>query len=111
MKREADVYLEDILESIERIEGYILNKTKEDFIKDFLLQDAVIRRFAVIGEAINHIPQEIKTAHPEISWREISAMRNILIHEYFGVALSRLWIAIIEELPELKKNIKKLSGN
>lgn len=109
MKRDANVYFEDILESIERIEEYTANKTKEDFIKDIQLQDAVIRRFAVIGEAIKNIPQEVKDQNPEIHWREIAAMRNILVHEYFGVALHRVWSTIKEDLPDLKNKIKNIS--
>ena len=109
MKRDIWVYLDDIFESIERIEEYIKGKSKDDFVKDVLLQDAIIRRFAIIGEAIKQIPKDVKSQHPEINWREIAAMRNILIHEYFGIAFDRLWKAIVEDMPVFRDRMKNLS--
>ena len=109
MKRDLKVYVDDILESIEKIENYIHNVGEEDFSKNHQLQDAVLRRIAVIGEAVKHIPQDVKNRHPEIPWKEISGMRDILIHEYFGVMLHRVWSTLKKDLPKFKDEMKVLS--
>lgn len=102
------IFLEDILESIERIELYTKNKTKKKFLDNYEKQDAIIKRLEVIGEAVKNIPSEIKKKHPEIPWEDISGMRNILIHEYFGVVMDRVWDTAKNDIPKLKKQIKGL---
>ena len=79
--------VEHVLESIERIEEYTAGVTKEEFLKSTLLQDAVIRRLEVIGEAVKNMPEEIKARYPDVPWRQIASMRDVLIHKYFGVDL------------------------
>jgi uncharacterized protein with HEPN domain len=85
--REGDfrVYLVDILEAIQRIGKYLENLTFEEFSKDEKTIDAVIRNFAVIGEATKHVPVALKKQHPEIAWKRMAGMRDKVIHEYFGV--------------------------
>lgn len=108
MKRDVRVYLDDIIESIRLIEEYIRDISNEEFNKNTELQDAILRRLAIIGEAAKNIPQDFKNNHPEIQWREILGMRNIVIHEYFGVELGRVWKTVKEDLPLLKKQLKDL---
>jgi len=108
MKRDYKVYLDDILDSIEKIIAYTEGRTKSDFTKDNQLQDAVLRRFEIIGEAVKHIPDDIKEKHPEIEWEEAAGARNIFIHEYFGVRLERVWETIINDLPLFEKQIKSV---
>jgi len=87
--REKDfrLYVQDILEAIGRIEQYLEGLTFEQFSKDIKTIDAVIRNFAIIGEAAKNIPVNVKLEHPEIAWKRMTGMRDKLIHEYFGVDL------------------------
>ncbi|MCG2743983.1 MAG: DUF86 domain-containing protein [Desulfobacteraceae bacterium] len=70
--------------------------------------DAVIRNLEIIGEAASHIPESIQSKYPEIPWIQMKGMRNILIHEYFGVDIDVLWQTVIDDLPRLKKQIETL---
>jgi len=84
-ERTDNVYLQDIIVSIKAIEEYLSDISEDDFIVNRMLQDAVVRRFEIIGEAANQISQTFKDNHSAIEWRLMSDMRNKLIHEYFGV--------------------------
>lgn len=108
MKRDVKVYLDDIFESVKQIESYIEGKTEVDFVKDVQLQDAVIRRLEIIGEASKHIPQELRLKYPDIEWRAITGTRDVLVHEYFGVRLKRIWNTVKNDLPRLNEEITKL---
>lgn len=105
-KREPELYLQDILDSIGKVEKYTHGMSIEEFSKDEKTIDAVIRNFEVIGEAARHIPKEIMTKYPSVPWEKMSSMRNKVLHEYFGVDLEILWKTIQEDLPELNKQIK-----
>ena len=107
-KRDTKIYLKDILESIELIENYTKDVEEEKFYKDFQVQDSVMRRLEIIGEAVKNIPKNFRDKVPEISWREIAGMRDILTHEYFGINLRRIWKVIKNDLPILKEKIKNL---
>ena len=107
-KRDEQVYLIDILECIARLEEYTNGKTEADFSTDAMLKDAVIRRIEIIGEAMNSIPESFTEQYPEIPWREIVAMRNIIVHEYFGVMDERIWDVIKRDIPKLKEQIEAL---
>ena|ERR1700744_1328123 len=108
MKRTDQVYLKDILESIEMILSYTEHKTEFGFLNDIMLQDAVIRRFEIIGEASAQISTAFKADAPQIQWRLMKEMRNKLAHEYFGVSVVTVYSTIKQDLPLLKQQIDDL---
>jgi uncharacterized protein with HEPN domain len=108
LKRTHSLYLNDINEAIERIEGYVKDLTFEEFSKNMLIIDAVVRNFEIIDEATKHIPTEMKKDHPVIKWKEMAGMRDKLAHEYFGVNIEILWKTAKNRLPTLKHLFKEL---
>ena len=108
MPRNIELYIDDIQESIRRIEAYVKSYSYEKFVKDGKTIDAVIRNFSIIGEAASRIPRKIQENYPQIPWFEIIGMRNKVVHEYFGINEEILWKTIQEDLPKLKEQLKKL---
>ncbi|MBS3118571.1 DUF86 domain-containing protein [Candidatus Woesearchaeota archaeon] len=108
MKKDAEIFLEHILESIEKIESYTAGVSEKKFKSSDQIQDAVIRNLEVIGEAAKNVPADFRGKFPEIRWKEISGMRDILIHQYFGVDLDIIWKIISDDLPKLEKAIKSI---
>lgn len=102
------VYLEHILDSVLAIEKYLKKYDKALFLDTPYLIDAVIRRFEIIGEASRQLPKDFKKKHPEIPWLDIADTRNFMIHQYFDVDAEEVWKYVKNDLPELKKNIKKI---
>jgi len=108
MQRDPKVYLKDVLKAIEKIERYTENLSFNDFSKNDIVQDAVVRNLEIIGEAVKKIPEEIRNKHPQIEWKKIAGLRDILIHEYFGVDFEIVWDIIKNKLPELKKQVSEI---
>lgn len=104
-------YLEHILEAIERIDLYLSDTDEVAFLNDQKTQDAVVRNFEIIGEAAHNIERyhtAFATAHPEIPWSAVYAMRNRVAHGYFKVDLEMVWKTIHTELPDLHTQIRLL---
>ncbi|MDP3043606.1 MAG: DUF86 domain-containing protein [bacterium] len=108
MQKDPKIFLEHILESINKIEKYVKDIDESDFNNNFLVVDAVVRNLEIIGEAARNLDDNFKSANIHIPWRDIADFRNVLIHEYFGVDKEKIWLVIKKDLPELKKEIKIL---
>jgi uncharacterized protein with HEPN domain len=94
----------DIQEAIERIERYAA-RGREAFEQDELIQIWVLYHLQIIGEAARALPPEFTAQHPQIPWPRIVGMRNILVHNYFGVDVSIVWSVVVRELPLLKQQV------
>jgi uncharacterized protein with HEPN domain len=102
------VFLKHILESILDIDESLKNVSYDDFLKSKILLKATVRDLEIIGEAANKVSQEFRVSNPEIPWNDMIGMRNVLIHEYFGVIPETVWNTCQKNLPELRKNVEKI---
>lgn len=108
MTRDVRLYLQDILDAVVKIEEYTRAVTEEQFYQNTLIHDGVLLRLAVIGEAVKHLPQELREQHPQIPWKKISGTRDVVIHQYFSVELRRAWELLPHELPALRAAVQAL---
>ena len=108
MTRDLCLYVEDILASIDRIQEYTRGLDEQSFSENAQAQDAVLRRLEVMGEAVKNIPESLRGKYPEIPWRNIAGLRDVLIHQYFGVNLHRTWLIVTEDIPVLKNKLTRL---
>jgi uncharacterized protein with HEPN domain len=101
------VYLAHIRDAIQRIEAFTAGG-RDQFFADVMVQDAVIRNLEVIGEAVKGLSEALRSANPDVPWKQIAGMRDVLIHHYFGVKLETVWQVVIEHLPPLRERVVKL---
>jgi uncharacterized protein with HEPN domain len=106
--RPIQLLIEDIWESIEKIERYISGLDQDAFLNDEKTVDSVVRNLEIIGEAANRLPGDFKTRHSEIAWHRIVGLRNRIVHNYFGIDLDIVWEILQRELPDLKEKISTL---
>ena len=97
--------LEHILEAIERLQMYAGHLSREELEADVLRYYGIVKNIEIIGEAANMLTIRFKDAHPDVAWRDISGMRNFLVHEYFRVDSDTVWAVIHSEIVELKEHI------
>lgn len=102
-------YLDDILETIDKIDRFTKNMDFGSFSSDEKTFFAVVRGLEVIGEAVKNIPETVRDRNPDVPWSEIAGMRAKFIHAYFGVDVSVVWMTVMSDLPELKKGIINIS--
>jgi uncharacterized protein with HEPN domain len=100
------IRLKHILDAIEEIEKYLSEVNFSDFIENSMMRFACIKQMEIIGEASNHISEELKSRFTDIAWAQIVGMRNVFAHEYFGIDSSLVWEIIKNDIPELKSKIR-----
>ncbi len=101
------VYLQHVLDAIQRIESYVA-VGREVFMATPHWQDAVIRQLEIVGEATKRLSPDVRARHPDIPWRRIAGMRDVLIHNYMGVDLAIVWQVTQGKLPALKQRVPAL---
>jgi uncharacterized protein with HEPN domain len=100
--------LRDIIDAIQKIERYTRGMTRAAFAADDRTIDAVVRNLIVLGEASRHIPPSVETRHPEVPWEKMRGIRNVVVHEYFGVDAEILWQTARDDLPPLLSLLKRV---
>ena len=99
--------LRDILSSIERVQERI-GGGRQSFESDEMLQVWVVHHLQIVGEAARSTSRKLRAAHPEIPWTNVIAMRNLLVHEYFGVDLEEVWSTAVNDLPPLRSQVEAI---
>jgi uncharacterized protein with HEPN domain len=108
VKKRPAVYVRDMLRSIAAIEDYTAVVSREEFLENGLLQDAVIRRLEVLGEAAKRIPEDVRSKHPDVPWKEVSGLRDVLIHQYNDVDLELTWTTVQSRTAELRIMLQRV---
>lgn len=100
------VRLQHIFDAILEIESYLTGKSYPDFLANSMMRFAIVKQLEIIGEAANHISSETKELFSNIPWSQIIGLRNVFVHEYFGIDLNLTWQIIISDLPDLKEKVQ-----
>ncbi len=111
MKSKLDLtYLGDVLDAIKQIEDYLRDITKDSFLQNHMMQDAVMHQIEIIGEASNSVSDEFQDQHPELPWMQMRAIRNKIVHDYREINLDVIWDTARNDLPMLEKQVRKVLG-
>ena len=112
MKTDKNIFrLKHILESVEKILFITKEALYKKFEEDWIIQDVVIRNLEIIGEAANHIDEDLREKFPEIQWNEIRGLRNLIAHVYFNIDTLQIWETVQNNIPELKESIQNILKN
>lgn len=104
------LYLVHMAECIERIEQYVA-EGRVAFLSDIKTQDAVLRNLHVVSESTQRLSEELKAGHPDVDWRAISGLRNVVVHDYLGVKIERIWEIVEVHLSGLKAEVRAILGD
>jgi uncharacterized protein with HEPN domain len=108
-KRDSDLLIEDILAAIRKIERYTSGMDQAVFHADEKTVDAVVRNLEIVGEAARQLPEDFVSRYPEVPWRQITGLRNRIVHEYFGLDLELIWQVVLHDLPQLKDQLEGIA--
>ncbi|MCZ6624322.1 MAG: DUF86 domain-containing protein [Deltaproteobacteria bacterium] len=108
MPRDYKVFLDDILGAIAKVRRYTAGFSQEEFFKDEKTLDAVARNLEIIGEAVKKIPPRLRTQYPSVDWKKVAGLRDILVHEYFGIDSEIIWDILQNKLPGLEKQVQRM---
>ena len=100
--------MQDIWECISAIEDYTKTLSEEEFFRNRQTQDAVVRRLEIIGETVKNIDEETRIKFSDIPWKKMAGMRDVLIHQYFGVRMKRVWETVKSDIPSLKLHLRAM---
>jgi len=106
--RDPALYLTHVVESIELARAYVEGVDYHEFSESQKLQDAVVRRIEIIGEAVKNLPPEVRDAAPGVPWRRIAGMRDKIVHDYMGIDIELVWTVVQRDLPELAMEVRSL---
>ena len=101
------LYVIHIGECLARIAQYVAGG-RETFMHSTLIQDAVLRNLQTIGQSVSRLSEAMRGAHPEINWRSIIGLRNVLVHDYLGINLERIWDIIERDVPDLHRTVEAI---
>jgi uncharacterized protein with HEPN domain len=107
-ERDWRLYADDIIEACAKVRRFVAGMTYDTFAADERTRDAVIRNLEIIGEAAGNLPEEVTARAPQIPWRLICDMRNVLAHAYFGVSMKIVWDTATTQIDELEKAVRSL---
>ena len=108
MRREFEDYLRDIADAMGKAQQFVKNLSYKEFKEDDKTVFAVVRALEIVGEATKNIPNDIRNDHPQIPWKDMAGMRDVLIHDYFGADVETVWLTVTEKIPQVKPMIEKI---
>ena len=107
-ERDPRLYLNEIIQSCDKVARFIHDLDEEEFLQSELYQDAVVRNLEIIGEAAGQLPNELRARHPDVPWKQMNGFRNIAIHAYFAVDFVNVWNIVSSSLPDLGPRIQQI---
>jgi uncharacterized protein with HEPN domain len=110
-ERDWTLFLKDIHTHSKKIRTYTKDLSMQEFFKDSKTYDAVMRNIQIIGEAIKHLPADVRKRYENIDWKKAAGLRDIVVHEYFGINKDIIWDVIQNKIPELEREVKSILNN